>query len=617
MPSLLVSSGSNNANHHINIMTKKTTMMTCHNDVEKASKGEDDTSSSSVLPPRSSTAATTCWTFGNTSSVRVGRKPSTKTQSSLEGDDDTELIANELNKLSVQERERLYDEIHGVACLQNETPEFIEDIMKKFDIALANQIPRPKRLALERAIFLKPHLLKDTKFKLMFLRADYYDPRKAALRLAEFFDNKRQLFGDHRLVKPIRLEDLTEEEIRLFRTGFYMMLPHPDNSGRPIWISDYLKTDFRRPLALKRISWYMVMKTLEENEDAQLKGVSNIYWGSEDCPYNVQGLSLGQITEGLKDWGSVIPRLPCRVTSDHFCFSSCERKNFLSLIRAALGKHLRLRVRTHFGSGVEIQYSLLTYGISCPFHCEQEKYNYHQTFLQRRLAEERIEKQQKGLVLEKQRATTNTNRLVDGDEDDEIIYIESPNPNDVLVGRGLPYQTHIGNLRLGDLVETKYLSHFMSTDSKVEKTLINLSVVNDIRQQKLGRFIERTSQGWVLSSDEQARKKVNSCFRSKVAAAAIHNSSNDSRKLDRRKHKYDTVMSSGGDNAPVTAPDETPSMRWSIVSTSTTTTTTGPMQANSSIGGFHNDGDDDFNIFMNGCGEDHPETTNDNKRMRI
>ena len=148
---------------------------------------------------------------------------------------DDRLLVEEMNALSVKEREELLDEIHGVAKPPKETPEQLrrafEDLRERMD-----EIPRKKRRALDRALFLKPSLDQDEKFLLMFLRADRFNAYKAASRMSRYFEHKLQLFGEERLVKKITLEDLDEGDLDSLSSGAVFPHPHKDRSGRTIWM---------------------------------------------------------------------------------------------------------------------------------------------------------------------------------------------------------------------------------------------------------------------------------------------------------------------------------------------------------------------------------------------
>jgi hypothetical protein len=166
-------------------------------------------------------------------------------------DDESMLIHHELNELSFEEREQVLEEVHGVAKFQDETPAFLKDRLERFKEAVA-AVNGSKRRALDRAVFYRPTILLDEAFHLLFLRADYYNAVKAAKRMAKYYEDKLTLFGEHKLVKKITLEDLNDTDRKVLDSGFFKVLPHKDQTGRPIWFCDITKFDFNRGTNLVR-----------------------------------------------------------------------------------------------------------------------------------------------------------------------------------------------------------------------------------------------------------------------------------------------------------------------------------------------------------------------------
>jgi hypothetical protein len=154
------------------------------------------------------------------------------------------LLAQELNELSFTEREKVFEEVHGVAKIINETPEFVSKCLDQFRNELS-KVSRPRRKNLGRAMFLKPSLERDTKFQLMFLRADRYDAAKAARRMCSHFDHKLALFGEAKLVKRITLEDMDEDDMAAVKTGNFEFLPQKDQSGRPIFVTALNRFEYK------------------------------------------------------------------------------------------------------------------------------------------------------------------------------------------------------------------------------------------------------------------------------------------------------------------------------------------------------------------------------------
>ena len=155
------------------------------------------------------------------------------------------LVATELNQLSLEERERVQEEIHGVASLVAEDKQLVSRRLIQLNIEIGYI---RKRSAYERALFLSPGLVLDEDFRLMFLRADNFDPRKAAQRMVNFFEFKLDLFGAEKLCKQITLEDLSEDDIAALYSGACQVLQEKDRTGRKIICSCAKYRNHKSPL---------------------------------------------------------------------------------------------------------------------------------------------------------------------------------------------------------------------------------------------------------------------------------------------------------------------------------------------------------------------------------
>jgi hypothetical protein len=76
--------------------------------------------------------------------------------------------------------------------------------------------------------------VKDQQLRLKMLRAENYDVRMAALRLANFFKLLQEIFGPYLLMRPIQLLDLTQQERQLQRKGLQQLFKFRDQTGRRI-----------------------------------------------------------------------------------------------------------------------------------------------------------------------------------------------------------------------------------------------------------------------------------------------------------------------------------------------------------------------------------------------
>jgi hypothetical protein len=152
-----------------------------------------------------------------------------------------QLIAQALGQLSLQEREKVFHDVHGVA---DEIPEELEFVARKVHetrealIKLKSSKPHNSITeALKLAEKLRPdYVMNNQKFVLAFLRADRFDPNKAAGRMVRYLDWKLSLFGESKLCKDITLADLREDEMTMLKKGNFQILPQRDRSGRAVWV---------------------------------------------------------------------------------------------------------------------------------------------------------------------------------------------------------------------------------------------------------------------------------------------------------------------------------------------------------------------------------------------
>ena len=188
---------------------------------EMVDDNNSTTSSSSQLSPSLSSSSPT---NNNMSSTSNNNNNSTNNNSNSNNTTTADmLLAKELNELTLEERNDIMDEVHGLLNKTshpnfNETEDFINTKLLELDIEI-DKIYKKKRVHYDRALFLSPSRVKDKKFRIMFLRADLYDCVKAARRLIKHFEYKHVLFGESKLVQTITLADFNQDDMDTFNTG--------------------------------------------------------------------------------------------------------------------------------------------------------------------------------------------------------------------------------------------------------------------------------------------------------------------------------------------------------------------------------------------------------------
>jgi hypothetical protein len=142
------------------------------------------------------------------------------------------MLAKEMNQLSVEEREKVLEDVHGIARVVDEPQEFIEACLTLLEKELTNI---PSKVAYDLAKFRSKEYVSSQKLLMMFLRADSFDAYKAASRMVRFFEEKYALFGAQKLTKDIVLADLDPDDIAAVESGIYQVLPEKDSAGRKVF----------------------------------------------------------------------------------------------------------------------------------------------------------------------------------------------------------------------------------------------------------------------------------------------------------------------------------------------------------------------------------------------
>lgn len=147
------------------------------------------------------------------------------------------LIAKEMNELSLQERERTYEEIHGVQPIVVETPILVQTSLEQFRLALSHLPPTP---AYTMALAQSAEYLHSQALGLMFLRGTDFQPMDAAQKCMAFLQDKLELFGVEALTRRLTLSDMSKDDLACLKSGAYQLLPTRDSAGRCVLVDFHL-----------------------------------------------------------------------------------------------------------------------------------------------------------------------------------------------------------------------------------------------------------------------------------------------------------------------------------------------------------------------------------------
>jgi hypothetical protein len=144
------------------------------------------------------------------------------------------MLAKEMNQLSVEERERILEDIHGIArAVFDEPLDQVKNSLALLELELS-KITLRNKAAFDIAQLQSKEYVSSEKLRMMFLRAESFDAYKAASHMVRFFDEKYKLFGAEKLTKDIVLADLDPDDIIALEKGFYQVLPEKDCAGRKV-----------------------------------------------------------------------------------------------------------------------------------------------------------------------------------------------------------------------------------------------------------------------------------------------------------------------------------------------------------------------------------------------
>ena len=186
----------------------------------------------------------------------------------MDGSGET-MLAREMAKLTVNEREKVTQDIHGVSDdAVVETDDLIQQKLEEIDrrlMELGGTTPTSSNMvtvasatspsasmgnnsntdrnkdqdvnmsAYNLAMSIDARYVTNAKLRIMFLRSCDFDVDKAAKRMAVHFDKKMELFGASKLCQTISQQDLNSDDQECLQSGQSQLLPYRDVSGRAVF----------------------------------------------------------------------------------------------------------------------------------------------------------------------------------------------------------------------------------------------------------------------------------------------------------------------------------------------------------------------------------------------
>ena len=291
--------------------------------------------------------------------------------------------AKELYEMKPEEREAANNELHGVefdsnACFNNdvttttESPRQRAYALNAMQDVLDELVPpssissfqinnsRCNYKAYLRGLELGSVYIRSPDFRLRFLRADRFDPRKAATRYCNCLDLLVEYFGEKALHRSLYLSDLSYEELKTLREGYVQIMPSRDRNGRRILVfcgKATIQTE-EAFFSSNKVMIYLLMGVLADDVTTQCKGAVVLIF--PDKAPNAQPMNRRDAFMLNK----YINYIPLRWSAMHFCIPDEPVFHIVRTLSLALiGPAGRKICRLHSGSLIECDYALSSYGI--------------------------------------------------------------------------------------------------------------------------------------------------------------------------------------------------------------------------------------------------------------
>ena len=259
------------------------------------------------------------------------------------------------------------------------------------------------------------------------------------------------------------------------------------------------------------------MTGLCNDEKAGKRGFISVAYGiGQDLPiYSTTGDELSIMD--LLPYVPLFDSFPGKETSKHYCVSHSSVVTMMNYMIKQDRQENRRRIQLHTGSHVEVQYKLMSYGISETLFLIDKDGNVKQDYV-----DLWIEKQRRREHQEKEKLASTTFMTISATAPTSTAIANACNnllddgvatDKDVLLGRGVPIQLHPGNLRLAKMIEDRF-NEYLACD-KLGKTVLTWEIVR-MTQADGGRFLERDHKA---SSASQVMKTTTDAFRSATTTA--------------------------------------------------------------------------------------------------
>lgn len=245
----------------------------------------------------------------------------------------------------------LYGQMHAI-----ETSKCISDSLRLLEKEI-RKLPEEKRSGMDHASVICPEIFESKEHRLLFLRCEQFNIDLAAIRMANYWNRRIELFGNAAFT-PLSVETIRDKNEKELALGFLRIIPDTDGTGRcNIFINpSLLEGHGYKDENMVRAAWYTLHAALE-NESTQEKGIVFLVYLRDTYVRHFDRSLVKLIANSIKGV------LPVRVSAIHMFHAPYLFEVLFDVVSMLLGERLTKRMKMYSGEDEAIQDKLMDFGI--------------------------------------------------------------------------------------------------------------------------------------------------------------------------------------------------------------------------------------------------------------
>lgn len=245
----------------------------------------------------------------------------------------------------------LYGQRHAI-----ETSKCVSDSLRLLEEEI-QKLSEEKRSGMDHASVICPEIFESKEHRLLFLRCEQFNVDLAAMRMANYWNRRIELFGNAAF-NPLSVATIREKDKKELSLGFLRIIPDTDGTGRcNIFIRpSILEGHGYKDENMVRAAWYTLHAALE-NESTQEKGIVFLVYLRDTYVRHFDRSLVKLLVNAIKGV------LPVRVSAIHIFHAPYLFEVLFDVVSMLLGERLTKRIKMYPGEDEVIQVKLMDFRI--------------------------------------------------------------------------------------------------------------------------------------------------------------------------------------------------------------------------------------------------------------